>query len=206
MITDPRDYFALGCGRCERFATPECSTRRWVDGLKALRRICLAAGLSETTKWGHPCYTHAGRNIALIGAHRTNFNLSFMNARLLRDESGLLVLSGPNGSHPDTIRFTDSSEVERLAPVLSGYLRQAMAHAEAGTRPARESRALVLPEELADALMSDADLGKAFASLTPGRQRSYVVALSSAKTSATRKARVEKLRVKMLSGKGATER
>jgi uncharacterized protein YdeI (YjbR/CyaY-like superfamily) len=206
MITDPRDYFALGCGRCDRFATPECSTRRWIDGLNALRRICLAAGLTETAKWGHPCYMHAGRNIALIGAHRTSFNLSFMNAGLLKDESGLLVLSGPNGSHPDTIRFTDSSEVERLAPVLSDYLRQAMAHAEAGIKPARESRELVLPEELADALTSDPDLGKAFASLTPGRQRSYVIALSSAKTSATRKGRVAKFRGKILSGKGATER
>ena len=64
MITDPGDYFAKGCGRCDRFATPECSTRRWAAGLAALRRICLEAGLTETAKWGHPCYMHAGRNIA----------------------------------------------------------------------------------------------------------------------------------------------
>ena len=45
MITDIADYFSKGCGRCERFATADCSTRKWQEGLAALRRICLAAGL-----------------------------------------------------------------------------------------------------------------------------------------------------------------
>ena len=45
MITDPDDYFTKGCGRCERFATPDCSTRPWIEGLNALRRICLELGL-----------------------------------------------------------------------------------------------------------------------------------------------------------------
>lgn len=39
-----------------------------------------------------------------------------------------------------------------------------------------------------------------------GRQRSYVIALSSAKTSATRAERILKLRCKILAGKGANER
>lgn len=70
MITDIKDYFAKGCGRCERFSTPSCSARRWANGLSDLRRICLEVGLVETVKWGHPCYMHAGRNIAIIGATR----------------------------------------------------------------------------------------------------------------------------------------
>ena len=68
MITDIEDYFTRGCGRCERFATPDCSTRQWESGLNALRRICLEAGLAEAVKWGHPCYLHRERNIAIIGA------------------------------------------------------------------------------------------------------------------------------------------
>ena len=31
MITDVEDYFTKGCGRCDRFGTPDCSTRRWID-------------------------------------------------------------------------------------------------------------------------------------------------------------------------------
>ncbi|HMS94815.1 MAG TPA: hypothetical protein PKA03_06290, partial [Tabrizicola sp.] len=63
MITDPEVYFTQGCGRCDRFATPDCSTMLWLPGLLTLRRICRDAGLTEVAKWGHPTYTHSGRNI-----------------------------------------------------------------------------------------------------------------------------------------------
>jgi uncharacterized protein YdeI (YjbR/CyaY-like superfamily) len=206
MISDPDHYFASGCGRCKRFNTPECSVRRWIDGVTALRSICSGAGLAETVKWGHPCYMHRGRNIALIGAHRNSFHLSFMNAGLLTGNSHVLVKSGPNSSHPDGVRFTSNNEVEALAPALRDLLAQAMRHAEAGTRPVRDVRELVLPQELSAALGRDQDLAQAFGRLSPGRQRSYVVALSSAKTSSTREARIMRFRERILSGRGATER
>ena len=44
MITAIEDYFTKGCGRCERFATPDCSTQRWGSGLDDLRQICLDQG------------------------------------------------------------------------------------------------------------------------------------------------------------------
>lgn len=77
MITDIEDYFIKGCGRCDRFDTPACSTMRWEKGLKTLREICRNAGLEEAVKWAHPCYRHAGRNIVIIGALRNDFRLSF---------------------------------------------------------------------------------------------------------------------------------
>ena len=48
MITNADDYFSKGCGRCARFAKPDCSTRKWESGLEHLRRVCRAAGLVET--------------------------------------------------------------------------------------------------------------------------------------------------------------
>ena len=83
MITRIEDYFARGCGRCARFDTADCDTRHWADGLAELRTLCLGAGLVETVKWGHPCYMHSGRNIAIIGAFRGDFRLSFFEAALL---------------------------------------------------------------------------------------------------------------------------
>jgi transposase-like protein len=50
------------------------------------------------------------------------------------------------------------------------------------------------------------ELSQAFTMLTPGRQRSYVFALNSAKTSATKLARIIRYRDKILAGKGALER
>lgn len=206
MITEIEDYFTKGCGRCARFGTPDCSTRRWLAGLTELRRICREAGLTETVKWGHPCYMHAGRNIALIGAFRDDFRLTLMNAAILSDPEGVLERRGPNTRHPDMVRFTESAAVARNEPVLRALLREAMAHAEAGTLPPKEARDIDLPGELVDAMDADPELADAFNALTPGRQRSYVINLNGAKASATRVARIERFRDKILAGKGATER
>ena len=205
MITDIEDYVAQGCGRCPRFATPDCSTRRWIDGLTRLRRICLDVGLEETLKWAHPCYVHAGRNVAIMGAFRGDFRLSFFHAALLRDPERVLERSGPNTRHPDTIRFTDDDVAPREA-VVRAYLREAMAYAEAGVLPPTEARDLELPDELIEALDADPELAEAFHRLTPGRQKSYAIHLASAKKPETRVARIAKLRNKIIAGKGALER
>ena len=206
MITDPDDFFTLGCGRCERFATPDCSTRPWIAGLNALRRICLEVGLEETVKWAHPCYMHAGRNIALFGAFRGDFRLTFLNPSLLVDSEGVLEPQGPNSQTPGMIRFTAVEQVAEKAPVIRAYLKQLMDHAEAGTKPPKEVREIDMPDELVDALDADPELAEAFHNLTPGRQKSYFFALNQAKQSATRVARIEKFRDKIIAGKGALER
>jgi uncharacterized protein YdeI (YjbR/CyaY-like superfamily) len=206
MITDVEDYFSLGCGRCDRFATPDCSTRRWLTGLLTLRRIAREVGLAETAKWGHPCYMHAGRNICLFGAFRGNFRLTFMNAALLKDPEGVLQKQGANTHHPDCIRFTDNAEPARLEPVIRAYLAEAMFYADQGLLPPKEVAEVDLPPELVEALDDDPDLAEAFAALTPGRQKSWALHLNDAKSSATRMARLEKGRAKIMAGKGATER
>ena len=206
MITDVGDFFTRGCGRCARFDTPDCSARRWAGGLAALRVLCLDAGLEETVKWGHPCYMHAGRNVAILGAFREDFRISFFEAGLLSDPGGVLERQGPSTRGPDAIRFRDNAGPAEMAEVVAACLREAMAHAAAGRRAPREAGEIALPEELVDALDADPELAEAFGLLTPGRQRSYVIALASAKTSATRVARIARFRDRILAGKGATER
>ncbi len=206
MITDPDDFFAQGCGRCDRFATPDCSTRRWIAGLEHLRRICRGLGLDETAKWAHPCYMHVGRNIALINAFRADFRLNFMNPGLLNDTEGVLERQGPNTQTPGMIRFTAVEQVGGMEPVIRVYLQQLMDHAEAGTRPVRAAREIDTPDELIDALDADPELAEAFYALTPGRQKSYLFNLNQAKQPATRIARIEKFRGHIMAGKGAMER
>lgn len=206
MITEVEAYFAKGCGRCARFDTADCSTRQWLPGLLALRRLCLEAGLTETAKWGHPCYMHAGRNVALIGALRGDFRLSFFEAALMADPEGVMERQGANTQHPDTIRFTDPERVETLAPTIRAYLADAMGHAAAGRRAPRAAVEIELPEELVEALDMDPELADGFAALTPGRQRSYVINLSGAKGAETRRRRIAGFRARILAGKGATER
>ncbi|PWG16497.1 YdeI/OmpD-associated family protein [Salibaculum griseiflavum] len=206
MITDIEEYFARGCGRCARFGTPDCSTRTWADGLAALRRLCLEAGLEERVKWGHPCYLYAGRNIVIIGAFRGDFRLSFFNAALMRDPDGVLERPGPNTQHADMIRFMTNGAVDRLAPVIGAYLAESKGYAEAGIKPPSATQELELPKELIAALDTDPVLAEAFHALTPGRRKSYVLNLAGAKKPETRIARIEKFRDRILAGKGATER
>ncbi|MEM1046312.1 MAG: YdeI/OmpD-associated family protein [Pseudomonadota bacterium] len=206
MITEIDDYFAKGCGRCPRFDTPDCSTRQWADGLGDLRILCLAAGLSENVKWGHPCYMHGGRNVAIMGAFRGDFRLSFFDAALMKDPEGVLQRQGPNSRYPDMICFKDNATVAAMRPVILSYLREAMGYAAAGIKPPKDESPVVLPDELIDALDSDPELAEAFASLTPGRQKSYVINLNSAKKPETRLSRIAKFRDRILAGKGAMER
>ncbi|MEM9027801.1 MAG: YdeI/OmpD-associated family protein [Pseudomonadota bacterium] len=206
MITEIEDYFTKGCGRCKRFGTPDCATQTWTAGLRELRRICRSAGLAETVKWAHPCYMHAGRNIAIIGALRADFRLSFFNAALMKDPDGVLQRQGQNTEYPDMIRFTDNAQPAAIAQTIQSYLEEAMGYADAGIKPAKNSRSVELPDELSEALDSDPELAAAFHKLTPGRQKSYVINLNSAKKSETRIARISKFRTHILAGKGALER
>lgn len=206
MITDIEDFYAKGCGRCPRFATPDCSTRRWIEGLLAVRRVCLDLGLQETVKWGNPCFVHADRNVAMLGALRGDFRLSFFHAALLKDPEGVLERAGPNTRQASVIRFTRDDDVARLEPVLRAYLREAMGYAAAGVLPPKETHDLELPDELVEALDADPELAEAFHALTPGRQRSYVIHLAGAKKPETRVARIAKVRDKIIAGKGALGR
>jgi len=90
--------------------------------------------------------------------------------------------------------------------IIREYLTEAMGYAEAGILPPKVEREIELPDELVEALESDPELAQAFAVLTPGRQRSYVYALNSAKTSATKVTRIIKYRDRILAGKGALDR
>lgn len=206
MITAIEDYFAKGCGRCARFDTADCATRLWAVGLAALRALCREAGLDETLKWGHPCYAHAGRNVAIIGAFRADFRLTFFEAALLDDPAGLLERTGPNSTRPETIRFHSAEEVAARRAAVLALLAQGRDHAAQGRRAPRATVTPDWPDELRDTLAGDPALAAAFHALTPGRQRSYLIQLAGARTASTRLARLARWRDRILSGKGATER
>lgn len=206
MITDIEDFFTRGCGRCDRFDTPDCSIRPWQAGLRRLREICREAGLSEQVKWAHPCYMHAGRNIAIIGAFRADFRLTFFNAALMKDVDGVLERQGANTRHPDMICFAANDDVDRLAPTIQAYLLEAMDYAARGVKPPKDTSEPDLPDELADALDGDPELAEAFHRLTPGRRKSYIINLNGAKQAETRVKRIAQFRAKIIDGKGALER
>ena len=206
MITDIHDYFAKGCDRCARFDSPDCSAMIWQSGLHALRDILTTTGCAETVKWGHPCYTHAGRNIAIIGAFRGDFRLTFFHAGLMKDPDAVLQKQGPNTATADMMRFTSGDQVTAQAAIIRSYMAEAMGYAERVIKAPKPDNQPDMPEELSEALDRDPELAEAFHALTPGRQKSYLINLNGAKQSATRTARIVKFRNKIIAGKAATDR
>jgi uncharacterized protein YdeI (YjbR/CyaY-like superfamily) len=149
---------------------------------------------------------HEDRNIAILGAFRGDFRINFFNPALMQDPDGVLEKRGPNTRHAGMICFVDNAQVAQMEPVLRSYLKEAMGYAEAGIKPPKEDAEIELPEELIEALDADPELAEAFRDLTPGRQKSYVINLNSAKKSATRMSRIAGFREKIIAGKGAMER
>ena len=104
------------------------------------------------------------------------------------------------------IRFSDDMQVALLEPVILSYLTEAVSYADAGITAPKEQTAIELQDELIEALDADPQLATAFDRLTPGRQQSYVINLSTAKRPETRVTRIAKYRSKIIAGKGALER
>lgn len=207
MISEISDYFTKGCGRCARFDTPDCSVQTWADGLARLRAICLNVGLSEHVKWGHPCYMHAARNIAVFGAFRSDFRISFMNGSLLKDPHTILEPIGPNSRSRTVIRFRNAQDVTDREPIIREYLAELISYADAGINcPPRHQDELVLADELTDTFDTDPAFAAAFTALTPGRKRGWCLHFNSAKQSQTRTNRITKARGTIIAGKGWNER
>lgn len=173
----------------------------WRDEAAALRRIVLAAGLEETVKWGQPCYTDAGRNIAIVSWRKGSAILSFFKGALLDDPEGRLVQPGAARAGR-YLPFTTVAAIEAAEPRIRALLAQAVAVERAGLRlPPRPDTIAFIPE-LQERLDADPAFREAFEALTPGRQRTYDHHFGRAKQSATRVARIEAATERILAGKG----
>ena len=177
--------------------------KQWREETKALRAIVLSTGLTEALKWGQPCYALDGANVVLIHGFKTYCALLFMKGALMKDTGGLLVQQTENVQSARQIRFTSLGEIKQLELRLKAYLKEAMEIEKSGAKVAFKTAAeFRVPEEFQTKLDESAKLKTAFAALTPGRQKQYLLFFGSAKQSATRASRVEKSIPNILKGKG----
>jgi len=172
-----------------------------------LRNIVLASGLTEELKWGQPCYTHEGKNIVLIHGFKDYFALLFMKGALMKDAKGILIQQTKNVQSGRQIRFAGLQEITKMEPILKSYIKEAIRVEKAGLQvKQKETTEYEVAEEFQNTLDKSAALRKSFASLTPGRQRAYLLHFSAPKQSATRESRVEKCLPQILAGKGLNDR
>ncbi|MFQ3789293.1 YdeI/OmpD-associated family protein [Halomonas sp. A29] len=179
----------------------------WQDERNKLRAILLDCELSEDVKWGKLCYSFQGSNVAVIFAMKSYCALGFFKGSLLKDPEGILVAPGEHSQAMRQVRFTQAQEIEALGPVLRAYLHEAIALEKVGAKvDFSEKNELEYPEEFQMVLDGNAALKAAFESLTPGRQRGYILHFTGAKQSSTRTSRIEKCVPTILAGKGLNDR
>ncbi len=179
---------------------------RWQTELEALRAILRACPVAEDFKWRSPCYTFETKNIAALWGLKDYCAVAFFKGVLLKDPAGLLVAPGDNSRSMRLIKFTGASQIAGCEATLKAYVGEAVEVEKAGLKVALKSDDLALPEELAKRLQEDPDLKAAFAALTPGRRRGYLLHFSQAKQSATRHKRIAACRPRILEGKGLHDR
>jgi uncharacterized protein YdeI (YjbR/CyaY-like superfamily) len=177
--------------------------KKWSEELENLRTIVLACGLTEELKWGCPCYMHEESNIVLIHTFKEYSALLFFKGALLKDAKGLLIQQTENVQAARQMRFTNVGEVTTRVTTVKAYIREAIQIEKAGLKVAlKKTKEFAIPEEFQNELAKNAILKKAFAALTPGRQRGYLLYFSMAKQSKTREARIEKFIPQILKRKG----
>lgn len=198
-------YLTAGCGRCDRFQTPDCHVHRWQEPLFALRTLLLETDLNEAIKWGSPCYTLDGHNVIMLGALKDHCTISFFNGAGLPDPDDLLEKPGPHTKVARLIRFRSLNDVHTHTNTLKALIHAAIAFERSGQKINVESIPEDIPPELSKRLNDDPKLAAAFDALTPGRKRSFYIHIGSAKQSKTRHRRIDKSIPKILAGKGFNE-
>ena len=195
-----------GCGRCAKFATDTCSVRIFSAEIEALRGIALSVFEEETMKWGTPCYSYKGKNVAALFSFKDNCGFSFFKGPLLSDAHQLLVKPSETAQTFRLLRFTKLAQIIEKQDEIRSYLFEALEIEKAGLKlqpkPVTE---FPVPQELQVQFIASPEFEAAFRALTPGRQKNYLRHFNDAKQSATRTARIEKYKPFIFKGIGQDE-
>jgi uncharacterized protein YdeI (YjbR/CyaY-like superfamily) len=188
------------------------NAKKWHNEFEKLRSIVLECNLNEELKWGVPCYTYSNlvekkqQNIVLIHGFKEYCALLFMKGALLNDSNGILIQQTENVQSGRQIRFTSLKEIEEQEAILKAYIFEAIEVEKAGLKVAIKPHAdYVIPEEFQLKMDRNQALKTAFESLTPGRQRAYILHFSGSKQAKTREARIENYMQRILIGKGLND-
>ena len=178
----------------------------WRSLLERLRAVMKECEVEETVKWGQPCYTHSGKNVAGIGAFKEFVSVWFFQGALLRDEQGVLVNAQEGRTKAmRQWRFQAVEEIDE--PLLRAYVDESIENQRQGKAIQAEKKMPVeVPDELAGALAEDRGAGKRFDGLTPARQREYAEFITEAKRVETRVRRLKKILPMIRAGQGLNDR
>ncbi len=180
--------------------------KKWQKEMDELRKIALDCDLIEERKWGKPCFTFLKKNVAIVIPLKESCALAFFKGALLKDPKHVLEKAGEHTQAGRWIKFTSASQITDFELPLRSYLHEAIELEKSGKKvELRKPSEYSIPEELQILLNDDGALKASFNALTPGRRKSYVFHISSARQAKTRAARAEKCIPMIQSGRGFNE-
>ena len=179
---------------------------RWSNELAKLRDILLDAGLEESVKWGVPSYGAYGQNVVGLAGFKNHFCMWFHQGALLQDKTGVLV-NAQEGKTKAMRQWRMTGAKDIKPALIKRYVKEAMAHAEAGKaiKPVRGAP-VVLPAPLKTALAKNSKAAAAFKAMTPGKRREYAGYIAEAKREETRTRRIEKILPMIAAGVGLNDK
>ena len=176
---------------------------QWNAEYAKLREIALDCPLKEEVKWGVPCYTIDDKNVVLIHGFKEYCAMLFVKGVLMKDPAKILIIQTENVQSARQIRFSSLDQIEEMEHVIKSYILEAIEVERSGLKiEFKKTTEFKMPEEFQARLDSDEKLKAAFTSLTPGRQRAYLLFFGSPKQEKTREARIDKFYQQILAGKG----
>ncbi|MBO9638467.1 MAG: YdeI/OmpD-associated family protein [Siphonobacter aquaeclarae] len=179
------------------------NAEKWEKEVRQLRKIILDCGLDEAPKWGVACYMYQQKNVVLIHDFKDYCAILFPKGVLLADPEGLLIQQTENVQAARQMRFTSLKQIIDLEATIKAYVYEAIEVERAGLKVEMKTTAdFHVAEEFQQKLDASPQLKAAFESLTPGRQKGYLLYFGAAKQAKTREARVEKCIPQILNGKG----
>ena len=179
----------------------------WREEVAALRAIVLSRDVEEVIKWKQPTYVVDGTNTIIISTRKDAAVIGFFKGVLLNDPAGILTTPGPNTQSAMYAAFTSVAQIKKHKANLLALITQAIQHERDGLRVEfKKIEEHAVPAELQQVLDTRPDVRAAFSTLTPGRQRGYLMHIGGAKQHTTRCARVEACIPTILAGKGLNGR
>lgn len=173
------------------------------EALTTLRNILTTTALEETIKWNMPTYCINGKNVLSLGAFKNHFCIWFHQGVFLKDKQQLLY----NAQEEKTkamrqMRFITKEDINKDA--VLAYAKEAIENQDMGRelKPQRNTKPVVIPPELKEALNTNSKLKESFTALSPSHQREYCNYIMEAKRDDTKARRLSKVIPMIVNGKG----
>lgn len=191
------------------------SAPAWMDELIELRKILKASSLTETVKWGAPCYVLGKRLVVGLGAFKSYVGMWFHDGDKMKDPAGVLTASQTTTKYMRKLQITEPGKVDKK--LVKSYIEEAVRVARmleeesategdsGGKKTSRKSATaspVEVPGDLAAALKANPTARKAFDAMSPSCRREYANHVAKAKRPETRERRIEKIIPMIAAGGG----